>query len=94
MRFVSMSVMPLAPVLGGLLLATLGGARAIAVLALVTARGRADPDAEPQRAHRAAAGGVAGRDGRRHPDRRGPRELTANGSETADPPVLTGGSEN
>jgi predicted MFS family arabinose efflux permease len=36
-QFVSMSTLPLAPVLGGLLLHTLGGPAAIAVLALVTA---------------------------------------------------------
>ena len=37
LRFLAMAVMPLAPVVGGGLLATIGGARAIAVLALLTA---------------------------------------------------------
>ena len=37
MQFVSMSTLPLSPVLAGVLLATLGGGAAIAVLGAVTA---------------------------------------------------------
>jgi len=37
MQFASMSIMPLAPVLAGVLLSTLGGARAVAVLVALCA---------------------------------------------------------
>ena len=55
MQFASMSIMPLAPVLAGVLLSTLGGARAVAVLVALCAAGRAHPHAEPQRPRRPAA---------------------------------------
>ena len=58
MQFVSMSAMPLAPVLAGALLHGLGGPAAIAVLGALTAARRADPHAEPVGALRAAAPGL------------------------------------
>jgi hypothetical protein len=43
MTFVSMSVMPLAPVLGGLMLARLGGTASVAALVVATACGAMIP---------------------------------------------------
>ena len=63
MQFVSMSAMPLSPVVAGALLSGLGGAGAVAVLGVLTALVALIPTAEPQRAGDPPAPGVGHRRG-------------------------------
>ena len=60
-QFLSMSVIWVAPLLGGALLASLGGSAAIAVIGGLVALVRADPHADPQRPVGPPPGRVAGR---------------------------------